>query len=46
MIEAQMLMDTPLLIALMIMAALVGYLMDYSIVLLSKFLSPWRFLDE
>ena len=43
MIEAQTEMETPLLIALMIMAALVGYLIDLCILLLERMITRWRF---
>jgi len=45
MVEAQTRMDTPLLIALMIMAALVGYAIDQLILLVSRVLAPWRYLE-
>ncbi len=45
MVEAQTRMNTPLLIALMIMAALVGYAIDQLIVMVSRRLTPWRFLE-
>ena len=44
MIEAQTEMETPLLIALMIMAALVGYLIDLSILVLERVITRWRFV--
>jgi ABC-type nitrate/sulfonate/bicarbonate transport system permease component len=44
MIEAQTEMETPLLIALMIFAALVGYAIDLAILLLERFLTRWRFV--
>jgi ABC-type nitrate/sulfonate/bicarbonate transport system permease component len=44
MIEAQTEMETPLLIALMIMAALVGYSIDLGILLLERMLTKWRFV--
>jgi ABC-type nitrate/sulfonate/bicarbonate transport system permease component len=45
MIEAQTEMETPLLIALMIMAAAVGYLIDLSILFLERMVTRWRFTD-
>lgn len=44
MIEAQTEMETPLLIALMIMAALVGYLIDLGILFLERIITRWRFV--
>lgn len=44
MIEAQTEMETPLLIALMIMAALVGYLIDLFILFLERIITRWRFV--
>ncbi len=43
MIQAQTEMETPLLIALMMMAALVGYLIDLGILLLERVVTRWRF---
>jgi len=37
-------METPLLVALMIMAALVGYLIDLSIIFLERMITRWRFV--
>lgn len=45
MVEAQVRMNTPLLYALMIMSALVGFAMDKSIVLLEHSLTGWRYKD-
>jgi len=45
MIEAQTEMETPLLIALMIMAAMVGYLIDLSILFLERMITRWRFVS-
>jgi ABC-type nitrate/sulfonate/bicarbonate transport system permease component len=44
MIQAQTEMETPLLIALMIMAALVGYLIELSILALERVMTRWRFI--
>lgn len=44
MIEAQTELETPLLIALMIMAALVGYAIDLAILLVERFITRWRFV--
>lgn len=43
MVEAQVRMDTPLLYALMIMSAIVGYAMDKGIVLFEHWLTGWRY---
>lgn len=43
MIQAQTEMETPLLIALMMMAALVGYLIDLGILFLERVVTRWRF---
>ena len=43
MVEAQVRLPTPLLYALMIMSALVGFAMDKSIVLLERSLTGWRY---
>lgn len=45
MIEAQTEMETPLLIALMIIAAMVGYLIDLGILLLERIITRWRFVS-
>ena len=45
MIEAQTEMETPLLIALMIMAALVGYGIDLCIIFLERGITRWRFVS-
>jgi len=45
MIEAQTEMETPLLIALMIIAAMVGYLIDLAILLLERLVTRWRFIS-
>nr|WP_267878598.1 ABC transporter permease subunit SaoP [Jonquetella anthropi] len=45
MVEAQVRMQTPLLYALMIMSALVGFAIDQSIVLLERCLTGWRYKD-
>lgn len=37
-------METPLLVALMIMAALIGYLIDLSILFLERIVTRWRFI--
>jgi ABC-type nitrate/sulfonate/bicarbonate transport system permease component len=37
-------METPLLIALMILAALVGYFIDLCILILEKRITRWRFV--
>jgi ABC-type nitrate/sulfonate/bicarbonate transport system permease component len=37
-------METPLLIALMAMAALVGYLIDLGILFLERVITRWRFV--
>lgn len=42
MVEAQTRMNTPLLIALMIMAALVGYLVDFIVCKLGSVFVRWR----
>ncbi len=44
MIEAQTELETPLLIALMIMAAMVGYLIDLGILFLERLVTRWRFV--
>jgi ABC-type nitrate/sulfonate/bicarbonate transport system permease component len=44
MIEAQTEMETPLLIALMIMAAMVGYLIDLVILFIERLITRWRFV--
>lgn len=45
MIEAQTEMETPLLIALMIMAAMVGYLIDLVILFIERLITRWRFVS-
>lgn len=45
MIEAQTEMETPLLIALMIIAAMVGYMIDLTILLVERIVTRWRFLN-
>jgi NitT/TauT family transport system permease protein len=45
MVRAQTMMDTPLLIALMIMGAIIGYGMDHSILLLERKVAQWRFIQ-
>ncbi len=45
MVEAQTRMDTAQLIALMVMAALVGWLMDFAVVRSTRFLTAWRDAD-
>lgn len=45
MIEAQTEMETPLLIALMIIAAMVGYMIDLAILLLERLVTRWRFIS-
>ena len=42
MVEAQTRMNTALLIALMVMAALVGWFMDFTIVRAARVLTAWR----
>lgn len=42
MVEAQTQMDTPLLIALMIMSALVGYAIDQILLQSSRLVIRWR----
>lgn len=37
-------METSLLVALMIMAALIGYLIDLSILSLERIVTKWRFI--
>ncbi|MDD2302002.1 MAG: nitrate ABC transporter substrate-binding protein [Eubacteriales bacterium] len=37
-------METPLLIALMILGAIVGYLIDLSILFLERRVTRWRFV--
>lgn len=44
MIEAQTELETPLLIALMIIAALVGYVIDLAILLIERLVTRWRFV--
>jgi ABC-type nitrate/sulfonate/bicarbonate transport system permease component len=44
MVEAQTRMNTPLLMALMVMAALVGYAIDQGLVGLSRVLTRWRYV--
>ncbi|WP_414602958.1 ABC transporter permease subunit SaoP [Pyramidobacter sp.] len=46
MVEAQVRMKTPLLYALMIMSAIVGFAMDKSIVLLERSLTGWRYKND
>lgn len=43
MVEAQTRMETPLLIALMVMAALVGYGIDQILSLVNKTLTRWKY---
>jgi len=45
MVQAQTMMETPLLIALMFLAAIVGYAIDYSILLLERRVTRWRFVN-
>lgn len=45
MIEAQTEMETSLLVALMIIAAMVGYLIDLTILLLERLVTRWRFIS-
>ena len=45
MIEAQTEMETPLLIALMIIAAMDGYLIDLTILVVERVVTRWRFLS-
>lgn len=45
MVEAQTRMQTDKLMALMIMAALIGYLIDRIILMLNKSLTRWRFVQ-
>ncbi len=42
MVEAQTRMETPMLIALMIMAALVGYVIDQILSLVNRSLTRWK----
>lgn len=42
MVEAQTLMETPTLIALMLLAALVGYAVDQALAWLNDRLTRWR----
>jgi len=42
MVEAQTRMETPMLIALMIMAALVGYVIDQILYLVNRSLTRWK----
>ncbi|MDL2321390.1 hypothetical protein LJC47_03480 [Desulfosarcina sp. OttesenSCG-928-B08] len=42
MVEAQTRMDTPLLMALMVMAALVGYGVDFIVYRMGRRLVRWR----
>ena len=43
MVEAQSMMQTDILVALMVMAALVGYGMDRILQLFNKTLTKWRY---
>jgi len=43
MVEAQTRMETPMLIALMIMAALVGYVIDQILSLVNRSLTRWKY---
>lgn len=43
MVEAQTRMETPTLIALMILAALVGYGIDQGLELLNRSLTRWKY---
>jgi len=43
MVDAQTSMETDTLIALMILAALVGYTLDRLLLLFSKFLTSWKY---
>jgi len=43
MVEAQTRMETPTLIALMLMAALVGYCIDQLLMLMNKSLTRWKY---
>ena len=45
MIEAQTRMETDVLIALMILSAIVGYLIDRTIMFANKSLTKWRFVE-
>ncbi len=45
MVEAQTRMQTDVLIALMFMAAFVGYAIDRIIQLINKMFTKWRFVD-
>jgi|APCry1669188970_1035186.scaffolds.fasta_scaffold520316_1 ABC-type nitrate/sulfonate/bicarbonate transport system permease component len=45
MVQAQTMMETPLLIALMFLAAIVGYVIDYMILLLERRITRWRFVN-
>ena len=42
MVEAQTRMDTALLMALMVMAALVGYLVDFALLKAGSVFTGWR----
>jgi len=44
MVEAQTRMETPTLIALMLMAALVGYGIDQVLWLMNKKLTQWKYV--
>ncbi|MBP8645793.1 MAG: nitrate ABC transporter substrate-binding protein [Syntrophobacteraceae bacterium] len=46
MVEAQTRMETPTLIALMIMAALVGYGIDQLLSLVNRSLTRWQYARE
>lgn len=46
MVEAQTRMETALLIALMIIAAIIGYSIDFVIVLIERNLTKWRFVRQ
>jgi len=45
MVEAQTRMQTDKLMALMIMAALIGYGIDRVILMFNRFLTKWRFVQ-
>ena len=45
MVEAQTRMETPTLIALMFMAALVGYGIDHLLMLMNRSLTHWKYVQ-
>lgn len=46
MVEAQTRMETALLIALMIIAAIIGYSIDFIIIIIERKLTEWKFVSQ